>query len=62
MPLILYRSVERLLSSVRYDPEVYVILMKEYYALGWTKKKNIRIRNVASQSQIWCLGVAETRL
>ena len=24
------------------------------------KKKNIRIRNVASQSQIWCLGAAET--
>ena len=34
-----FRPVERLLSSVRYDPVVYVILMKEYYALGWTKKE-----------------------
>ena len=51
-------STNVLMGSIRFRG---VCDSDEYYALGWTKKKNIRIRNVASQSQIWCLGAAETR-
>jgi hypothetical protein len=37
--------------------------MQEYYALGWTKKIIFAFEmSPGSQSQIWGLGAAETRL